>query len=286
MARDKLREDIDRLLMRSDSLEDLLEKLKAENYTIRNGKYLAVKPPQGNQAIRLKSLGEHYSEYALRNRINARKKYESSIAQKISAAKKNTPEFVVLRTVQFYTIAFGNGALPMRKRDKTKPFSWTNDSELDKLTALNAKINAGATIESLRREMEELEQAVSEKETQLEREKAELKTFYDLKEKIEIVFEGKKSDVFTLEQAQRTLQQYGTINASNYRNVEILINNQMESVQQADAALSEERKKLQEASDTLSAMEKVMGGTYVQSLVGAERKRRESRFVPNGVKPV
>ena len=92
--------------------------------------------------------------------------------------------------------------------------------------------------------------------------------------------------MFTLEQAQRTLQQYGTINASNYRNVDILINNQMESVQQADAALSEERKKLQEASDTLSAMEKVMGGTYVQSLVGAERERRESKFVPNGVKPV
>ncbi len=285
-ARDKLREDIDRLLMQSSSVEELLEKLKAENYTIRNGKYLAAKPPHGNQAIRLKSLGEHYSEYALRNRINARKKYESSIAQKISTAKKNTPEFVVLRTVQFYTIAFGNGALPMRKRDKTKPFSWTNDIELDKLTALNAKINAGATVESLRREMEELEQAVSEKEKQLEREKAELKTFYDLKEKIEIVFEGKKSDVFTLEQAQRTLQQYGTINASNYRNVDILINNQMESVQQADAALSEERKKLQEASDTLSAMEKVMGGTYVQSLVGAERERRESKFVPNGVKPV
>lgn len=30
--------------------------------------------------------------------------------------------------------------------------------------------------------------------------------------------------------------------------------------------------------------EKVFGGTYVQSLVGEERERRESKFIPNGLR--
>lgn len=287
VARDKLREDIDRLLMQSDSLEDLLEKLKAEGYTIRTGKYLSIKPPHAGQSIRIKSLGEQYSEYALKNRINARKKFQATLAQKINAVqKKGTPEYLVLRTMQFYTIAFTDGALPMRKRDARKPFAWTNDAELDKLTALNAKINSGATLQSLRTEMERTEESVSEKENQVEKEKKDLQSFYELKEKIQIVFEGKKSDVFTFEQAQRTIQQYGKITASNYRNVDMLIENQMQSLQKAESALAEEQKKLKETSDMVSAMEKVMGGTYVQSLVGAERERRESKVVPNGIKPV
>ncbi len=34
---------------------------------------------------------------------------------------------------------------------------------------------------------------------------------------------------------------------------------------------------------TVTAMERVLGGTYVQNLIGDERRRRESRFIPNGV---
>lgn len=134
--------------------------------------------------------------------------------------------------------------------------------------------------------MERAEESVSEKENQVEKERKDLQSFYELKEKIQIVFEGKKSDVFTLEQAQRTIQQYGKITASNYRNVDILIENQTDSLQKAEFLLAEEQKKLKEASDMVSAMEKVMGGTYVQSLVGEERQRRESKFIPNGTQTV
>lgn len=285
-ARDKLREDIDRLLMQSKSLDELLEKLKKERYTIKTGKYIAVRPANGTQFIRLKSLGEQYSEFGLRNRINAKKQFEQDIAKKInSEKKKDTPKAIVLRTIQVYTIAFGNGALPMRKRETCKPFSWTNDSELDKLMLLNQKINDGATLETMRRDFEMQEQAVAEKEKMLEKAQTDLKSFYELQEKIAIVFEGKKSDVYTYQQAEQALQQYPAINKNNYRNIEILIQNETENVRKTEKALAGEQDKMKEADKLLTAAEKVMGGTYVQSLVGAERDRREAKYVPNGFKP-
>jgi hypothetical protein len=52
----------------------------------------------------------------------------------------------------------------VRKKYKKKPFAWTNNAELDKLSELNTKLNKGATLESLRNEFVALEISVSEKE--------------------------------------------------------------------------------------------------------------------------
>ncbi|MCM1508102.1 MAG: plasmid recombination protein [Ruminococcus flavefaciens] len=282
--REKIRDDIDRLLMQSASIDELLEKLRKEKYEIKHGKYLAVKSPESKNFVRLKSLGENYSEYAIRNRIKARKKYEFEIENKINSAKKESPEIIVFRTIKFYTVAFSNGALPMRRREKNKPFSWTNDSELDKIIALNNKINSGATLETLRKDFENAENTFTEKEKNLDKAKSDLKTFYELKEKIEIIFEGKKSEIFTLQQAEETLKKYPNINNFNYHNVDILINNETENVRQAEENLQSAREKLKQSADIFSIAEKVFGGTYVQSLVGEERERRESEIIPNGLK--
>lgn len=282
--REKLRDDIDRLLMQSASIEELLEKLRKEKYEIKQGKYLAVKSPDSKNFVRLKSLGEHYSEYALRNRIRAKKKYEFEIEKKINSAKKESTEIVIFRTIKFYTIAFSNGTLPMKRREKSKPFSWNNDSELDKIIALNNKINSGATLETLRKDFESAENCFAEKEKILDKAKSDLKTFYELKEKIEIIFEGKKSEVFTRQQAKETLKKYPNINSFNYHNVDKLIENETENVHQAEESLKSEQEKLKESAEIFSMAEKVFGGTYVQSLVGEERERRESKFIPNGLK--
>ena len=282
--REKLRDDIDRLLMQSASVDELLEKLRKEKYEIKHGKYLAVKSSDSKNFVRLKSLGEHYSEYALRNRIRARKKYEFDIEKKINSAKKESPEIIVLRTIKFYTVAFSNGALPMKRREKNKPFSWTNDSELDKIIALNNKINSGATLETLRNDFENAENTVTEKEKILDKSKSDLKTFYELKEKIEIIFENKKSRVFTMQQAAETLKKYPNINSSNYHNVDILINNETENARQAEKNLETEKENLKQISEIFSMAEKIFGGTYVQSLVGEERERKESEIIPNGLK--
>lgn len=229
-------------------------------------------------------MGEYYSEYALRNRINAKKKYESEIEKKINSAKKESSEIIILQTIKLYTIAFSNGVLPTKKREKSKPFSWNNDNELDKILELNNKINSGATLESLHKDFENNENSVSEKEKILNKSKSDLQLFYELKEKIEIVFENKKSEIFTYQQAESTLKKYPNINISNYKNVDKLISNEIENVRQAEKNLEIEKEKLKKSADIFSMAEKVFGGTYVQSLVGEEREKRESEFIPNGLK--
>lgn len=284
-ARGKLREDIDRLVMQSENFEELLNKLKKEKYQVKLGKFVAVKPQNGSQFIRLKSLGEQYSEYALKNRINTRKKYETNLQNKINTIHdKDSMAFVITRTMQFYTVTFKKGALPMKKRDSKKPFAWTNDSELDKLLALNAKINNGATLDSLKRDFENAEHELSEKENQLEKSKKDLNAFHELKEKIEIVFEGRQSKKFSRQQAEQTLKRYPNITEKNYRNVEKLISQESENASKLDSEVKSAKEILKKTAADYSMAEKICGGTYVQELVGEERRRRESNFIPNGLK--
>lgn len=283
-ARERLREDIDRLLMQSKDIDELLKKLEEKKYTIKQGKYISVKPLGGERFIRLKSLGENYSEFALRNRINAMKKFEGNIQSKISNTEKDTPEFYVLRSMQFYIIAFKRNALPMKKLNSKKPFTWTNDKELDRLTALNAKINSGATLESIREEFHAAEQNLSEKENDVSKAKKDLVSYYELKEKIGIVYEGRVSEKYTREQALQTLSKFPSINEKNYKKIDTLIDNQRKALSAAEKNVQAARSELAAAADSFSTMEKIMGGTYVQSLAAAERDRREAEIIPNGLK--
>ena len=50
--------------------------------------------------------------------------------------------------------------------------------------------------------------------------------------------------------------------------------------------MQKEMEKLKEVSELVTSMERVMGGTYVQYLLGEERLRRESDFIPNGIRQI
>ena len=52
----------------------------------------------------------------------------------------------------------------------------------------------------------------------------------------------------------------------------------------AAADCEQKQKELAEISDLLATAEKVFGGTFVQSLAMEERERRETQYIPNGMK--
>ncbi len=81
--REQLRDDIDRQIMQSQNFDELLEKLRQLHYEIKKGKYISVRPPLSERFIRLKSLGEMYSEAALKNRIVQRQNYEADIEKQL-----------------------------------------------------------------------------------------------------------------------------------------------------------------------------------------------------------
>ncbi len=147
--REQLKEDIDRCMLGATDLRDFLQKLADKGYSIKTGKYIAAKPWGAERYIRFKSLGEYYSEQALQNRLRALHEYEKQLAEKINDAKgEKSPNVMVLLTKRQYIDCFIHYRLPIRKRRQDRPLTWMNDAELDKLTALNAAINNGETVDT------------------------------------------------------------------------------------------------------------------------------------------
>ena len=69
-VRGMVRADVDAALLRARSFSDFLIRLRAQGYEVRTqGKYLAVKPSGSSRYVRLKSLGEDYTEDAIRARL-------------------------------------------------------------------------------------------------------------------------------------------------------------------------------------------------------------------------
>jgi len=67
--KEKIRNEIDNLICSVNNLDELLAALEAKGYTIKRGKYISVKTPEQQRAVRLKTLGDDYSEENLSSRI-------------------------------------------------------------------------------------------------------------------------------------------------------------------------------------------------------------------------
>lgn len=66
---DMIARDIDACILQAGDYEQFLELLHDKGYEVKQGKYLAVKPPGMNRFKRCKTLGENYSEERIRERI-------------------------------------------------------------------------------------------------------------------------------------------------------------------------------------------------------------------------
>ncbi|MCL2071987.1 MAG: plasmid recombination protein [Oscillospiraceae bacterium] len=160
--RDILRNRLDKIVMQVSSYDKIFDGLKFYGYEIKHGKYAAVKPKDGSQFIRLKSLGEMYNEQALRNRIRNRIDYENQINNRIdSFDDKQSLECRIYLTVKQYIVTFKSGTLPARKTNPKQPFTFINDAELDRLAGLNKQLNEGVTLISLRNDLSRLEKSIA-----------------------------------------------------------------------------------------------------------------------------
>lgn len=65
----QIRRDVDAAITRSFLFEHFIDNLKRQGYQVKLGKYLAVRPPGKERFVRLKTLGDDYTEEAIRQRI-------------------------------------------------------------------------------------------------------------------------------------------------------------------------------------------------------------------------
>lgn len=65
----QIRRDVDSCITRSFMYANFLDNLRKQGYTVKESKYLAVRPPGKERFVRLKTLGDNYTEGAIRQRI-------------------------------------------------------------------------------------------------------------------------------------------------------------------------------------------------------------------------
>ncbi|SHM90013.1 plasmid recombination protein [Ruminococcus flavefaciens] len=282
--REQLIDEIDKLLMRCSDVDELYKKLEADGFAVKLGRYISVRPPKAERFIRLKSLGEEYNERALQNRIQQSHKFEVKLNENIDKAEAdNLPSLKILKTMRFYTVTFKKGLLPCHKKHKQLPFSWLNDEELDRLLLLNRKINAGETIESMKKEFELKELELKEKNAAAEEALKRYQRLARAEEAFLVLYEGKESSFISIKQAEQYREAYPNITESNYVEVFKFTEQAKSDSDAAKSIVQEAEQELRSLGGAIAIAAKVQAGTYVQELVCTENIHRNADILPNGV---
>ena len=154
--------------------------------------------------------------------------------------------------------------------------------EIVSLAELNRRINSGTTIAGLRNEFAVIEKSVADKENATATLKSELAFFRDLYNKGERCFKFMQEN-----ESDLALLAANKVTTDNYERITELITANESEIAVLEAALPNERAKLRECSDTLTAFEKIATGTYTQWLVNQEKPKQQAEFfVPNGARRV
>ncbi len=123
--------DIDRLVYSSETIDDLLIKLKERGYEIKHGKYIAVKAPSAERYIRLKSLGDEYLPQSLERRIANRYVYTRKVQERMN--KSSDIEKKICGAILETTVAIRTFRIAPKKSVQKKAYSYTNDANLNYL---------------------------------------------------------------------------------------------------------------------------------------------------------
>jgi len=89
--RGMIRKDVDKAVKASISFQAFVRRLREQGYEVKTGvKHIAVRPPGKERFVRLRSLGERYTEEAIRHRILAQQRPErprDSVTQEVKQGK-------------------------------------------------------------------------------------------------------------------------------------------------------------------------------------------------------
>ena len=129
--REQIALDIDCLIYSSANLDDLLTRLKENGYEIKQGKYIAVKRPNAERFVRLKSLGDDYCQGRLEQRISSRNDFANSTNKKIQTATYT--EKIFYTEILSVTTAVKELRLEPKKNDKAQIYTFHNDANIDYL---------------------------------------------------------------------------------------------------------------------------------------------------------
>lgn len=130
--REQIKLDIDRLVHRTETLDDLLFSLQEHGYEVKYGKYISVKHPNAERFVRLKTLGEEYLPKNIERRIAESGMFVDCVRDKAQTANTVEKRFHV--TVLNTTTAVKDFRLEPKKTDKRRYYCFQNDERINYLS--------------------------------------------------------------------------------------------------------------------------------------------------------
>lgn len=98
-VRSRVRNDVDEVIENTNSVAEFIETLRRKGWVVKTGKHLSVFPPYGTvdkngrkRSVRLKSLGDDYTEERIAERINFKSGHVSAFQNKKDTQNKKTKQ--------------------------------------------------------------------------------------------------------------------------------------------------------------------------------------------------
>ncbi len=278
--KEKIRIAIDGLLGTVKNLDDLIFELGEQGFTVKRGKYISVRAEGQQRFVRLKTLGDYYSEDILCERIQiALEENRQSDGNKTNSLNKIFYE----RIYQISELVKKNKKLP-KKYFRNQPYILQNDFDVYTLSAQLAVLNRdnirsigelNSKIEKLTAEYENARQEVnkmSEKLSQLEAVEKQVGRYFDLLEKTEL----SSAEQLQFQMCKTVTERCNIHSRDELQRVEKLRKDTSQQIE----LLSEQMKKCKQMYDTYAGIadtyKMISKGDYISNLI-AEKKREDER---------
>lgn len=277
---DEIKLDIDTLVYSCENFPQLLDKLREKGYEIKEGKYLAVKSPNAQRFVRLKTLGEDYLPQNIEKRIADRDKFPKQVQAR--SAKANETEQRFYSTITQTVIAVRTFMFRPQKTNPKKIYSFENDKEINHLsqqllTMRDFNLNSRDDIyEAAERSQKKIDDTLA----QIRKLTEDMPTLKSDIAQLKFYFSARQNNSDAMNQvrlaaAKEVANKYGITSAEEIENLETRLRLSPTYISSLKNEVSEEQMKLSRISDLVHTYEKIIKGNYIDNLVAAERERRQ-----------
>ena len=286
--RERVREDIDRLIYSVSSLDELLDKLRHQGYEVKRGKYISLKPNGAERAMRTRSLGDEYTEENLIRRISMNRRYENQQKPLFENSQGIEREF--LQAEQKIIVLFYKQYKYPHKKNPQRAWTMTNDYHIKELADCLKIIreNGVPSGEVLAQKIESLNEKISMAKERIKFLEKAKPIGEDVIKKAEFYFKNintaNQMTKLRLASIKEILDEY---NISRPEHIEIIRQKLLSDATEKENLLkeiAETETEFQKYGKLNEIYQEVKCGNYVQQLVNLERERWEKESADNAIR--
>lgn len=277
----QIRLAIDKLIMKVNSIDELISELERSDFTVKRGKFISIKTNGQERFVRTKTLGEDYTEESICERIRIAVA-ENEISNRPQRDINELNSIYYDRIYEVSKLVKHNQKIP-KKFNRRMPYSVQNDFTVYTLAQQLAIINQ-EHISSIG----ELEGKMEYAKTEFQNTKAELNKLLANQEQFQTVLEHcekyfslkKKKELTPAEQVKLRIftQTVQRVHVTNETDIDS-IRNLKKSIDTKIEILTVDFRRLEAQyktySDIVHTYYAISRGDYISNLVEAEQKRRE-----------